>query len=204
MLREEEILERYESAPELERGDLLVALRETDGEPGLRLLWRVAHEPEPRDKRLRFVAVASLLVRRVDVTDDLIAGLSSRSTGEQAAAASMLAHRGDARACEPMLAWLQRKLRKKSRAATGAHDPWEIQYSVSCLARHDEGGTWLTRAGSLLRRSWDNIDDDEKAWLKEHWAGLFTEAEPVPLPTPAEIDKMTTWLRDDLEEAGGF
>ena len=117
MLREQDILKRYESAPELERGDLLAALRDTDGEPGMQLLLRVAREPEPRDKGLRMVAVASLLVRGVDVTDDLIAALSSPSMGFQWAAASMLAHRGDARACEPMLAWLQRKLRKKSRSA---------------------------------------------------------------------------------------
>lgn len=96
-------VKRYARASPLERENLLVDLRNARDHESGQFLLRVVGATDSGNRELKVLALVSLLLRGLDVGDDVDPLLKSRSMGHQLAAESMLAHRANPQSCQAMV-----------------------------------------------------------------------------------------------------
>lgn len=173
-MTDEELIPLYERSNEGDRIEILMALNFSSGTAGPGFLRRVATTVEGY-AGYRSVAATSL-ARRVqsESTATLVECLRDRSTQVQQTAAALLAEYGDDSAAGDFFAWIEKRMKRKSRERNG--DPLEVPSLLLYGARHsavDRVGHILSVASYLAPDELDRLaelglhpDTAEKAELR--------------------------------------
>lgn len=170
-------------------------LGDIEGDHGVAALRRATQVTGRGASDIRGVAALALAKRcGAEATPWLMDLVPSRDTGVTAYVLTGLAGAGDARAWERVLELVPRIARYRTK-----WQPPLLGYAIAYLAQHiAPEPDRKVRLVSAIRSLWDAFDEDERAWLGEHWP----EAAPTG-PAPAEVpapspSALRTWARTPL------
>lgn len=181
---------------------VVAALGDAQGELGPAVLRRVLAGPGgSTDKRC--VAALALAKRGgAAATPDLADALRGEDRAVADYAIMGLAGAGDDRAWEPAFAFLNQRLRARTRAPrlTLEFLAWQSDpvHAVCYLGRHTQSGERRVRLVHKLRENWDRLSSGEQTWLSDIWPGCGPEG-PAESDVPApDADQLELWIRNAL------
>lgn len=168
---DDEVLGALEHARGYAREVLVRALGRSTGTRGPERLREIASPDSGEHGWPREAAMLALVLREgAAATPVYMSGLRDRSMYVRSAAAHALAESGDERATDDVLAWMNKKLGRKNRAATLDYE--EVRAPLRFAYRNGA----LHGAAKILVRHWDNLDQEEHDWLNDTWPDLFVAA----------------------------
>lgn len=186
-MRDNTVIAALPYARGYDRELLVGALGSSAGTEGATELRRIAQPDSGEHGRIRATAIEALS-RRTGAADTPVyaRALRDRSTLVQTHASLALADVGDERAAGEFLAWLVRKLRRKTRVDTW--DPDEVPSLVRYAARNPQ---ILTQLAEVLDRHMRLLQPEEQRWLWRVWPSVFGHeaggAEEVTPPQPQQL-----------------
>jgi hypothetical protein len=169
--------------------------RGPSGEPALRELIA---KRGPGTSDVRSAALLALAKRTGSAASDVLAdAVDDKDASVRDYAVTALAAVGDATAWDTVLARLNTTLGRPRKRQDQLST---VVLATIYLARHAvEDHARLGRVAETLRKHWDRLDDQERAWLEQYWPAVHPGLEGQPLLSRPSAEAMLEYiLRDPL------